>query len=413
MLIARTIRTALAVLPVFFLLVPSHEARAYKFTVLYTFEGGKDGTAPSGHLTMDTAGNVYGTTEEGGGSGYPGALGTAYVLSPDGTEKIVLAFDGDDGSMPESGLVKDSSGNLYGTTAEGGRSGVHTRCRKILEYGCGVVFKLTTAGKETVLHVFGQQHGWSPSGRIVVDDAGNIFGTTENGGQCVSSSRYGCGTVYKLKRNGRFEVIYAFKGAADGSGPEGGLIEDKAGNLYGTTYAGGSSACPSGCGTVFEVTQAGVETVLYSFTGGTDGANPYASLVLDNAGNLYGTTEFGGAFGLGTVFKLSPAGSETILHSFAGGSGDGAYPLAPVVRDASGNLYGTTFSGGGTACSGEGCGTAFELTSGGAENVLHEFTDGSDGALPNGPLNIDAAGNLYGTASLGQNNGGTVFKLTP
>jgi uncharacterized repeat protein (TIGR03803 family) len=210
-----------------------------------------------------------------------------------------------------------------------------------------------------------------------------------------------------------FEILYTFTGTftggADGWGPNG-LIRDAAGNLYGTTQYGGNSSCFGGCGTVFKLDTAGTETVLYTFTGGTDGANPVASLIRDSAGNLYGTTYGGGASNLGTVFKLDTTGTETVLHSFTGAP-DGANPTAALVRDAAGNLYGTTFAGGLAS----GTGTVFKLDATGTETVLHTFSGyPTDGARPTAALIRDAAGNLYGTTSVGgasKFDGGTVFKL--
>ncbi|MGH9644766.1 MAG: choice-of-anchor tandem repeat GloVer-containing protein, partial [Terriglobales bacterium] len=241
------------------------------------------------------------------------------------------------------------------------------------------------------------------------DSSGNLYGTTQYRGA------YGGGLVFKLTPSGTESVLYNFcaqPGCADGSTPRAGLALDSQGNLYGTTYKGGVH----GDGTVFKLTQSGTETVLYSFcsqSGCTDGSNPLATPVLDASGNVYGTTLKGGAHGQGTVFEVSQSGAETVLHSFCSLSGckDGSNPEAGVVRDASGNLYGTTYYGGLK----KGRGAVFEVTASGTETVLHSFTaNGTDGYNPAAPLILDNKGNLYGTTLKGgAHRGGTVFEVTP
>jgi uncharacterized repeat protein (TIGR03803 family) len=255
----------------------------------------------------------------------------------------------------------------------------------------------------TLLHQFtGVPDGNSPSGSLVGDQAGNYYGTTDSGGD------YDNGTVFKLNTSGRYKVLYSFTGGQDGGDPYGGLIRDAAGNFYGTTVKGGAF----NLGTVIKLNASGKFKVLYSFAGGADGAFPYASLIRDAAGNLYGTTTQGGASGYGTVFKLDPTGSETLLHSFTGE--DGRDPNAGLIRDAAGNLYGTTTLGGNLGCGGGyGCGTVFKLDASGIETVLHSFSGGQDGEEPtHAGLIHDAAGNLYGTTAYGgTSDNGTVFKL--
>jgi uncharacterized repeat protein (TIGR03803 family) len=219
---------------------------------------------------------------------------------------------------------------------------------------------------------------------LIQDAAGNLYGTTSAGGS-------GFGLVFRLDTAGQEIVLHVFTGS-DGATPNGRLVLDGSGNLYGTTFAGGASSL----GTVFKIDTNGTETVLHSFTGDPDGANPFAGLVMDNAGNFYGTTEKGGASGFGTIFKIDSSGTETVLHSFAGGTADGADPKAGLVLDADGNLYGTTFAGGSA-----GFGTAFELDATNTETVLHNFTGGADGGNPVGGLTRDTNGVLYGTASTG------------
>jgi uncharacterized repeat protein (TIGR03803 family) len=218
---------------------------------------------------------------------------------------------------------------------------------------------------------------------LIQDAAGNLYGTTSSGG-------YGFGVVFKLDTAYHETVLYAFHGP-DGATPHGALVLDGSGNLYGTTSGGGDSAL----GTVFKIDSQGVETVLHSFTGNPDGAHPYSGLVLDNSGNLYGTTEHGGLFGSGTIFKIETTGVETVLHSFAGGSLDGANPEARLILDPSGDLYGTTFAGG----SG-GYGTVFKLDATNTETILYNFTGGSDGGNPFGGVTRDANGVLYGTTEV-------------
>ena len=325
-------------------------------TVLYSFTGGQDGDQPYASLIRDTEGNLYGTTFWGGVStecngGF--GCGVVFKLDQSGNETVLHSFTGigGDGANPYDGLVRDPNGNLYGTTLYGGGS---SACSG----GCGVVFKVDTAGKETVLHSFGGgTDGVGPLAGLVRDDEGSLYGTTQYGGA------YGQGTVFKLDNARRETVLYAFTGGADGGQPFlGYLLRDAKGNLYGTTVRGGASSCSSLCGVVFKLDKSGKEKALYGFTGGTDGANPYAGLVGDAEGNLYGTTNQGGASGEGTVFMLDKAGNETVLHTFTGTGGDGAYPFDGLVRDARGNLYGTANSGGANGCFGSGCGIVFMLT---------------------------------------------------
>ena len=289
---------------------------------------------------------------------------------------------GHDGQKPFGSLVFDSAGNLYGTTSMNGL------------YGKGTVFEVSPNGTETVLYNFGNGtgDGQKPLGNLILDSAGNLYGTTSEGGA------FGNGTVFQLSPNGTETVLYNFGNGGDGQNPDAGLIFDTSNNLYGTTAIGGAF----GNGTVFELSPNGVggwtETVLYSFGSGGDGQNPEAGLVLDTSGNLYGTTVNGGAFGGGTVFQLSPTHGccrENLVHSFGNGA-DGRNPYAGVIFDSSGNLYGTTANGGGNSG-----GTAFELSpSGGGgwtEAFSYSFGSGTDGANPFSALVFDSSGNLYGT----------------
>jgi uncharacterized repeat protein (TIGR03803 family) len=404
---------------------PQADALSAAFSVLHRFGGLPDGMFPLGSLFRGLAGNLYGTTFQGGVTGGScGNLGCGVVfkLDPTGKETVLYRFTGGaDGALPSSGVIGDRVGNLYGTTFQGGGSA-----------NDGVVFKLDPTGKETVLFTFGFDGG--PSG-LTPDRAGNVYGTT-----AFSCSNFGCfgsGTVFKLDPTGKETVLYRFAGAPDGLSPDSGVIRDFVGNLYGTTGAGGNTTgvCPSsaGCGVVFKLDPAGHETVLYSFTGGADGSLPSAGLFRDLAGNLYGTTTYGGittgvcgprgappVTGCGVVFKLDPTGKETVLYSFTGGA-DGAWPLAGVIRDSAGNLYGTTSIGGVCAMGFGGWGVVFKLDPAGHETVLHSFAGGPDGNGPSASLIPDRAGNLYGTTVDGgvttgicaPQGCGVVFKLTP
>jgi len=255
-----------------------------------------------------------------------------------------------------------SYGTLYGTTFAGGA------------HAAGTVFKITKKGVAKVLHSFRSVPDGAEPLAGLIDVGGTLYGTTSAGG--VTTSGTG-GTVFKITTAGVDTVLHSFKGGSHGALPGAGLI-DVAGPLYGTTANGGTGSCSGGCGTVFKITKAGVATVLYSFKGGSDGIDPGAGLI-NVAGTLYGTTIEGGANHAGTVFKITTEGVETVLYSFQGGS-DGAFPEAGLI-EVGGVLYGTT-SGGGSGCLGIGCGTVFKLTTAGVETVLYSFKGGSDGADP-------------------------------
>jgi uncharacterized repeat protein (TIGR03803 family) len=253
---------------------------------------------------------------------------------------VVYAFrGGTDGSNPDAGLVRDSLGNLYGTTHGGGDASC--KVSGVPGYGCGTVFKVDARGKETVLYAFtGGTDGALPVAPVVRDTAGDLYGTTEYGDQSCTYA-HGCGTVFRVDTTGKETVLYAFTNGMDGGFPQAGLALDEAGNLYGTTENGGTN----NKGTVFKIDVTGQYSLLYSFSGGADGSEPFAGVILDSAGNLYGTTTGGGAHNYGTIFELSPAGVETVLYSFTG-ERSGWQPFAGLLRDSAGNLYGTTYYGG-------------------------------------------------------------------
>ena len=264
-------------------------------------------------------------------------LAMSYPSAQAQTLTVLYSFTGSGGASPYAGLVGDSAGNLYGTAYGGGSAAC--------ALGCGTVFKLNANRREKTLYRFtGKSDGASPLAALIRDADGNLYGTTRYGGNFVCGG--GCGTVFKVDTTGKETVLYSFTGAPDGSVPQASLIRDSSGTFYGTTINGGDVTCsnPAGCGTVFKLDASGNETVLYSFTGKGDGRSPSAGLVRDAAGNLFGTTTGGGASGFGTVFKLDATGNETVLHSFAGGS-DGAGPSAGLIPGGP-DLYGTTVGGG-------------------------------------------------------------------
>jgi uncharacterized repeat protein (TIGR03803 family) len=383
---------------------------AQTFTVLHSFSGGTDGIGPS-NLIRDSKGNLYGTTNLGGGTGCSGyGCGVVFKLDTSAIETILYNFvNGSNVSAP-TGLVRDAKGNLYGTTGWGGLS------------DWGAVFELNTSGNETLLYSFlGGSDGGYPIG-LVRDKVGNLYGTEAG----CDGYGYCPGSVFKVDTEGTKTALYSFTGGTDGFGPGTGVVRDKVGNIYATTMYGGNLATctnnidvmypPNGCGTVFKLDTSGNEAVLYDFTGnGGDGVfYPDEDLIRDAKGNLYGV-----ASSSGSVFKLSMIGKLTVFHTFAGGT-DGADPEGPLVRGG-GNLYGATKSGGGSGCGGYGCGIVYELTKG-KLTVLYIFTGGSDGAYPTGPLALDTDGTLYGTTVAGGDlncNGpygygcGVVFKLHP
>jgi uncharacterized repeat protein (TIGR03803 family) len=409
-------------------------------SVLYTFTDGTDGSRPEAPLVLDSAGNVYGTTYTSGKG-----QGVVFKVDPAGHETVLHLFTGGtDGAHPQCGVIRDSAGNLFGTTPDGGTAhgGVVYKItaggqEQILytfvagaggntpsvgltrdsagnlygtaPYGgatvnAGVVYKLDTAGQETVLYTFtGSGHGSNPVSGVVRDPAGNLYGTTYYGGS------ENAGVVYKVDTAGHSTVLHNFTGGADGANPQAGVVLDAAGNLYGTTAFGGN-ACPNaryytvGCGAVYKVDMAGHVTVLYTFTGEADGGNPLAGVIRDSEGNLYGTTGGGGASNVGVVYKLDPTGQETVLYDFLGGAG-GGQPGTGVVRDSAGNFYGT--AGGGATGD---WGVVYKLDTAGNQTVLHTFTAGADGSYPNG-LTLDSAGNLYGTTENGAAGFGVVFEI--
>ena len=366
----------------------------------YGFGGSTDnGILPWGGLIRDGDGNLYGTTRDGGDTLNDG---TIFKISADGnTYSVLHRFNSTDGASPYAGLIMDGDGNLYGTTSTGGA------------YNNGTVFKLDTSNNLTVLHSFNGTDGTSPYCSLIMDGDGNLYGTTNQGGA------YNAGTVFMLDTGNNLTVLYSFKGGRDGRAPWGGLIMGGDGNLYGTTQSGGAY----NYGTVFMLKTASkgkTYTVLHSFAGtfgrkGADGSNPLGSLIMDGSGNLYGTTYGGGTYSYGTVFMINSGSwrkTYTVLYSF--NSTEGNTPYAGLMMDGDGNLYGTTHTGGTNSH-----GTVFMFDVYSNLHTLYNFSGSSpDGGYPNAGLIMDGSGNLYGTTSKGGSSFcsggcGTVFKINP
>ncbi len=406
----------------------SQSTQAQTFTVLHNFTGGIDGSYPMAGLTIDRNGNLYGTTFTGGNTAncnlYYIGCGTVFRLAPKNSSWIFTSLyeflGGNDGKLPDAGVVLGPDGSLYGTTQEGGSNSCGN--------GCGTVFNLrpppracTTAlcpWTETVIHSFsGQPDGAGPYyGDVVFDQAGNLYGTTLGGGTG------GWGTVYRLTPfSGSWteSILYNFTGQADGGQPYAGVIFNRAGNLYGTTFYGGA-----GYGLVYQLAPSGgawQESILHTFQG-NDGGWPYAGLIFDNFGHLYGANSIsqdsGGEYGGGTVYELNPSDGSWTLNTLYSFNGAEPGPYASLVMDAAGNLYGTTRQ------YENGYGEVFKMVPNGNNWVyviLHEFS-GSDGADPVSNVVFDSAGNMYGTTSAGGtgscNQGvspgcGVVWEITP
>jgi uncharacterized repeat protein (TIGR03803 family) len=385
---------------------------ASKYKTLHKFSGGADGNVPSG-VIFDRAGNLYGTTSLGGALGY----GVVFELMPNSngtwTESVLYQFmGGHDGAYPSSSLIFDGAGNLFGATAGGGDP---EHCTVNSVDGCGVIFELMPNSNgtwtESALYQFtGGSDGAFPAA-VIFDGAGNLYGTTPVGGAL------GYGVVFELmpNSNGTWTEIVLRSFTRKGPFP-GSLIFDAIGNLDGTSGGDGSP------GAAFQLTPTSTGGwtyhLLHRFTGGNDGSTPNGPLIFDSAGNLYGTTGGGGVYGYGNVFRLTPDSNggwtEHVLHQFTGGK-QGAQPAAGLTHDATGNLYGTTYYGGNLSNCSSGCGVAFELTpnsnGGWKEIVLHTFLD-HPGAHPAAGLVLDTTGNLYGT-SVGDSTTtfGSVFEI--
>jgi uncharacterized repeat protein (TIGR03803 family) len=386
----KSFRTSAALILTTLMLMVATGATAQTFTTLHIFDL-TDGADPYAGLIQATDGNLYGTTYSGGANEYDG---TVFKITPSGTLTTLHSFDGTDGYDSRAGLVQATNGDFYGTTSSGGAEGV------------GTVFKITPGGALTTLHSFDGADGTYPYAGLVQATNGNLYGTTVNGGPggCAGS---GCGTVFKITPSGTLTTLHYF-GGTDGSGtdPWAGLVQATNGDLYGTTLGGNGVY-----GTVFKITPSGMLTTLHGFDI-TDGEYPVAGLVQVTNGDLYGVTEAGGTNGDGTVFKITPSGELTTLYSFCSGGDctDGREPEGGLVQATDGNLYGTTYYGGAN-----GYGTVFKITPSGTLTTLHSF-DGTDGTYPYAGLIQDTNGTFYGTTQGGGSSEppgyGTVFSLS-
>lgn len=466
-------------------------------SVLYAFTGGSDGGNPYASVILDSAGNVYGTALYGGLSNCTGGCGVVYKVTPTGQETVLHSFTGGaDGATPYGNLISDPDGNMYGTTEAGGTG------------SGGVVFELSASGQWSVLHTFGpgvSYPGGSPKTGLVRDGAGNLYGTASDGifeleatgkykalsifhctnigfeypwsslaidsagnlyGTTTQISSVNCGpplgAVYKLEPSGTLKTVYqfprasapdagepplvvanpgvvvdpqgsifgatpfggtsgmiykidssgettlyTFPGAATGTFPQPFILDGKQGSFYGSTYYGGAA----NVGMVYRLDQDGTEKVLHTFTGGADGRNADDQVARDSQGNVYGTTGYGGTENEGVVFKVSESGQFGVLHSFTGGA-DGGIPQGGLIVDPEGNVYGTTAQGGGGSQTGAQEGVVFMLDPAGNETVLYSFMGLADGGVPKAGVTRDSAGNLYGTASEGGDGFGTVFEIS-
>jgi uncharacterized repeat protein (TIGR03803 family) len=405
-------------------------ASAQTYTVIHQFTDGGDGGAPIAGLTVVTPGTkFYGSASDGGQAGG----GTVFQLQLKNSSWILtplytFSFPNEDSIGPNSRVLVGPDGSLYGTTYSQGVVGCFGN------FGCGLVYRLrppltvcTSAlcyWTETVLYRFsGSADGAYPEGDLIFGQPGVLYGATYGGGNtgCQFGTEDDCGVVYSLTTAGVQSELYTFPGGASGSSPASGVIEDAAGNLYGTTSQGGGDGCSGqGCGIVYELSPNGsgwTQKVLYTFQGGTDGAAPMGGLIFDSAGNLYGTTSQGGADGGGTAFELTPAGGGrwtfNLLYSFNAPIQGHDFPgsHASLAMDAAGNLYGTTMYDGADSE-----GAVFKLThSGGGWTYtsMHDFTGGIDGALPRSNVVFDDQGNMYGTASAAGTAEGVAWEITP
>jgi uncharacterized repeat protein (TIGR03803 family) len=368
---------------------------AQTFTTLHTFDG-KDGKSPSG-LVQATDRNLYGTTNSGGTNNE----GTVFTITPSGNLTTLYNFCSQtnctDGAEPGEGLVQATNGNLYGTTGSGG----------LADALGGTVFSITPSGTLTTLHSFDGTDGYNPHAGLVQASNGNFYGTTADGGTGAACTRdFLCGTVFKITPSGTLTTLYNFcsqSNCTDGEYPLVGLVQATDGNFYGTTEFGGANGAG---GTIFKITPSGKLTTLHSFCSKnncTDGADPLAGLVQATDGNFYGTTEFGGAHNKGSVYKITPGGTLTRLYSFNGT--DGFHPVGVLVQASDGNLYGTTVGGGADRR-----GTAFKITLNGVLTTLYSLNE-TDGESPYAGLVQDTNGNFYGTTR-GPRRFGTVFSLS-
>ena len=383
-------------------------ATAQTFKVFFTFNF-TDGSSPNGGLITDSAGNFYGTTQFGGTSN----RGLVFKLDPSGQQTILYTFTGaSDGGIPIGRLIRDTAGNLYGITSLGG----DPTC------SCGTVFKLATNGSLKVLHAFkggkdgSQNQGQPELGLVMVN--GDLYGSASFGGVSGCDGTLGCGIVFKVTQSGKETVLHRFTGQADGAFPQD-LTGDKAGNIYGAT---GGSYKAGNAGTIFKFDTTGKMTTLYTFPGGAAGNSPRWHLLRNASGTFHGVTQFGGdttncaiaSAGCGVVFTVDASAKERVLHTFGKKASGGEEPSGGLF-DVAGNFYGVTVYGGtvNSNCT-FGCGVVYRVNNSGNFSVLYRFTGGADGGLPSGSLTEDASGNLYGATDQGGNgNNGVIYEITP
>ncbi|HEX3432366.1 MAG TPA: choice-of-anchor tandem repeat GloVer-containing protein [Rhizomicrobium sp.] len=374
-------------------------ASAYTFQVIHNFTGGSDGAAPPYTLVRERQG-FLGTSSSGGKTGN----GTVFDLKQNAsgwTVRPVYNFGDTDGA-PGWGVTR-FNGSLY----------VNAFYAEVMDGPCGSALQVNRSSgghgyQGVLMHTYVKKQDGCPTGNLVLDSAGNVYGVTQDGGA------NGWGSIFELSNSGNSwtqTILYSFPGASGGGAPYSAPVFDQAGNLYGTATAGGNQGCGQGCGTVYELSpgKSGWSySVLYSFTGGNDGGQPTAGLVFDKAGNLYGAAESYGANGGGTVFELSPSGNTWSFNLLTALPGTGG-PVVSLTLDGTHNIYGTSFFGT------SGYGAVFRLTQANGSwryRDLHDFTGGSDGGYPGGGVTRDASGNLYGTAVLGgTDNGGVIYEL--
>jgi uncharacterized repeat protein (TIGR03803 family) len=384
-------------------------ASAQTFAQLYDFKGGADGANPVSGLTLGSDGSLYGTTETGGSGPcidtFHNGCGVVFKLSKSGRFTTIYQFQGGtDGAAPDAGVILDSHGNVFGTTFAGGGGD----CKFALAGGCGTIFKIDASGKETVLYRFGGGlDGGGPHGTLNQDAGGNLWGTTELGGiftnrQCSSA---GCGTLFRLDRNGNL-LSRAFQGPPnDGATPLAGLVADPNGTFYGTAYQGGTNSS----GILFKVSPTRKLTVLHYFNGAAgDASNPTGLII--SGGKIYGSAVSGGADQGGAVYEVDLSG-EHLLYSFGEGNDESVvFAQGLLARESDGTLYGTTTLG----FLEEDNGKLYKLDAAGNFEVVHQFFGQPDGSEPDAGVIRDAAGNIYGTTELGgASNAGTIFKFTP
>jgi uncharacterized repeat protein (TIGR03803 family) len=383
-------------------------AFASTFKVIYSFSF-TDGSFPNGDLISDAAGNFYGTTQFGGKAN----RGLVFKLDGKGQQTILYTFTGvSDGGIPIGRLLRDSAGNLYGITSLGG----DPTC------SCGTVFKLTKSGTLKVLHAFkggkdgSQNQGQPELGLVMVN--GDLYGSASFGGVSGCDGNLGCGIVFKVTQTGKETILHRFTGQADGAFPQD-LTTDSAGNIYGAT---GGSYKAGNAGTLFMIDATGKLTTIYTLPGGTAGVSPRWRLTRNSKGLIHGVTQFGGnttscglgSSGCGVVFTVNAADKEHVVHTFGQVRG-GEEPSSGVFDDGKGNFFGATFYGGTTnsTCT-VGCGVIYKIAAGGKYSVLYRFAGANDGYLPTGGLTEDASGNIYGATVLGgSSNNGVIFKITP